>query len=82
VPSSVLCSTTDPCGGHVGLVDDGPEHALVLNTQEGANLRDKVLVAMGGTCVTRQCASDAWADIWAEDVASADFKMNAAPEWR
>jgi 5-methyltetrahydrofolate--homocysteine methyltransferase len=51
---------------------------LVVKALEEANLRDQVLVAMGGTCVTRQFARDAGADIWAEDAASAVKEINAA----
>jgi 5-methyltetrahydrofolate--homocysteine methyltransferase len=55
---------------------------LVVKALEEANLRDKVLVAMGGTCVTRQFAQDAGADIWAEDAASAVKEINAALDRR
>jgi 5-methyltetrahydrofolate--homocysteine methyltransferase len=51
---------------------------LVVKALEEANLRDKVLVAMGGTCVTREFASVAGADIWAEDAASAVKEFNSA----
>jgi 5-methyltetrahydrofolate--homocysteine methyltransferase len=51
---------------------------LVVKALEEANLRDKVLVAMGGTCVTRQFARAAGADIWAEDAASAVKEINSA----
>jgi 5-methyltetrahydrofolate--homocysteine methyltransferase len=50
----------------------------VVKALEEANLRDKVLVAMGGTCVTRQFAHDAGADIWAEDASSAVKEINSA----
>jgi len=33
---------------------------------------------MGGTCVTRQFAQDAGADIWAEDASSAVKEINSA----
>ena len=55
---------------------------LVVKALEEANLRDKVVVAMGGTCVTRQFARDAGADIWAEDAASAVKEINAALDRR
>jgi 5-methyltetrahydrofolate--homocysteine methyltransferase len=55
---------------------------LVVKALEEANLRDKVLVAMGGTCVTRQFARDAGADIWAEDATSAVKEINAALDRR
>jgi len=51
---------------------------LVVKALEEANLRERVLVAMGGTCVTRQFARDAGADIWAEDAASAVKEINSA----
>jgi 5-methyltetrahydrofolate--homocysteine methyltransferase len=51
---------------------------LVVKALEEANLRDKVLVAMGGTCVTREFARAAGADIWAEDAASAVKEFNSA----
>ena len=50
----------------------------IVKALEEANLRDRVLVAMGGTCVTRQFARDAGADIWAEDAASAVKEINSA----
>lgn len=43
----------------------------VVQALEEAGLRGSVLVAMGGTCVTRQFADDSGADIFAEDAASA-----------
>jgi 5-methyltetrahydrofolate--homocysteine methyltransferase len=55
---------------------------LVVKALEEASLRDKVLVAMGGTCVTRQFARDAGADIWAEDAASAVKEITAALDRR
>jgi methanogenic corrinoid protein MtbC1 len=54
----------------------------VVKALEEANLRDKVLVAMGGTCVTRQSAHDSGADIWAEDAASAVKEITAALDRR
>jgi 5-methyltetrahydrofolate--homocysteine methyltransferase len=51
---------------------------LVVKALEEANLREKVLVAMGGTCVTREFARAAGADIWAEDAASAVKEVNSA----
>ena len=55
---------------------------LVVKALEEANLRDKVFVAMGGTCVTREFARDAGADIWAEDAASAVKEINTALDRR
>jgi 5-methyltetrahydrofolate--homocysteine methyltransferase len=65
--------------GMSGLLTTTVQHMpLVVKALEEANLRDKVLVAMGGTCVTRQFARDAGADIWAEDAASAVKEINSA----
>jgi 5-methyltetrahydrofolate--homocysteine methyltransferase len=51
---------------------------LVVQALEEANLRGEVLVAMGGTCVAREFARAAGADIWAEDAASAVKEINSA----
>jgi 5-methyltetrahydrofolate--homocysteine methyltransferase len=54
----------------------------VVQSLREAGLREKVLVAMGGTCVTPEFARDSGADIFAADAASAARAIDGAVEAR